>query len=88
MYYFWFYDAVLWTVCLNILLDNFINRMSKLLFRLGGFEITTLVVIGTKCTDSCKSNYHMITTAPQLAFGTVQRVWCLYDLCHVLFLVL
>ena len=31
-----------------------------------GFELTTLVVIGTDCTDSCKSNYHMvtITTAP------------------------
>ena len=25
-------------------------------------EITTLVVIGTDCTGSCKSNYHMITT--------------------------
>ena len=32
MYYFWFYDTVLWTFCLNILLYNFINRMSKLLF--------------------------------------------------------
>ena len=30
------------------------------------FELTTSVVIGTDCTDSCKSNYHMImaTTAP------------------------
>jgi len=27
-----------------------------------GFELTTLVVIGTDCTGSCKSNYHMITT--------------------------
>jgi hypothetical protein len=26
------------------------------------FELTTLVVIGTDCTDSCKPNYHMITT--------------------------
>ena len=25
-----------------------------------GFELTTLVVIGTDCTGSCKSNYHMI----------------------------
>jgi len=33
---------------------------------IGGFELTTLVVIGTDCTDSCKSNYHtiMTTTAP------------------------
>jgi hypothetical protein len=27
-----------------------------------GFELTTLVVIGTDCTGSCKSNYYMITT--------------------------
>ena len=24
-----------------------------------GFKLTTLVVIGTDCTSSCKSNYHM-----------------------------
>ena len=31
-----------------------------------GFELTTLVVVGTDCTCSCKSNYHTITatTAP------------------------
>jgi hypothetical protein len=27
-----------------------------------GFELTTLVVIGTDCTDDCKCNYHAITT--------------------------
>ena len=27
-----------------------------------GFEITILVVTGTDCTGSCKSNYHTITT--------------------------
>jgi hypothetical protein len=27
-----------------------------------GFEHTTLVVIGTDCIGSCKSNYHIITT--------------------------
>ena len=26
-----------------------------------GFELTTLVVIWTDCTGSCKSNYHTIT---------------------------
>ena len=31
-----------------------------------GFELTTLVVIGTDCTDSCKSNYHTITTTTAL----------------------
>ena len=27
-----------------------------------GFELTTLVVMGTDCTGSCKANYHTITT--------------------------
>jgi hypothetical protein len=27
-----------------------------------GFKLTTLVVMGTDCIGSCKSNYHMITT--------------------------
>ena len=26
------------------------------------FELTTIVVIGTNCTGSCKSNYYTITT--------------------------
>jgi 20S proteasome alpha/beta subunit len=29
-----------------------------------GFELTRLVLIGTDCIGSYKSNYHMITTAP------------------------
>jgi len=29
-----------------------------------GFEFTMLVVIGTHCTGSCKSNYHTVTTMP------------------------
>jgi len=29
---------------------------------LTGLKLTTLVVIGTDCTGSCKSNYHTITT--------------------------
>jgi hypothetical protein len=28
------------------------------------FELTTLVVIGTGCIGSCKSNFHTITTSP------------------------
>ena len=31
-----------------------------------GFELTTLVVIGTDCIGSYKSNYHMITTTMPL----------------------
>ena len=35
-----------------------------------GFELTTLVVIGTDCIGSCKSNYHTITTttAPKMVY--------------------
>jgi len=33
-----------------------------------GFELTTLVVIGTGCIGSCKSNYHTITTTTSLVF--------------------
>ena len=42
-----------------------------------GFELTTLVVIGTDCTGSCKSNYHAITTttAP-LSFFKVASLKC------------
>ena len=32
-----------------------------------GFELTTLVVIGTDCTCNCKSNYHTITTTTTTA---------------------
>ena len=35
------------------------------------FELTTLVVINTDCTGSCKSNYHtiMATMAPPIRWG-------------------
>ena len=32
------------------------------------FELTILVVICTDCTDSCKSNYHKITTTKALSY--------------------
>ena len=37
------------------------------------FKLTTSVVIGTGCIGSCKSNYHMITTAP-LSCTTANRI--------------
>ena len=44
---------------------------------LTGFDFTTLVVIGTHCTGSCKSNYHMITTlmAPYFSFKLWTKTW-------------
>ena len=40
-----------------------------------GFELTTLVVIGTDCTCSCKSNFHTMT-------ATV-TVWNMCKWCNV-----
>ena len=45
-----------------------------------GFELT-LVVIGTDCIGSCKSNYHtiMTTTAPYLDMNYVPEDWIWFD---------
>ena len=43
------------------------------------FELTTFVVMGTDCTDCCKSNSHMITTTTaSLDFEIVPIVWYLH----------
>jgi hypothetical protein len=41
-------------------------------------ELTTLVVIGTDCTRSCKSNSHMITT---MAASNKPGEWDVYNVC-------
>ena len=43
------------------------------------FELTTLVVIGTDYTDSCKSNYHTITTT--MAPIAIEWTSCWYLIC-------
>jgi carbon starvation protein CstA len=43
------------------------------------FELTTLVVIGT---DSCKSNYHMITTTPRWHINVVKTIITLIEILH------
>ena len=32
------------------------------------------MAIGTDCTGSCQSNYHMITTAPKMTWGNVRNL--------------
>jgi hypothetical protein len=43
------------------LLHNVVSSTPRLVWW-DGFELTTLVMIGTAGTGSCKSNYHTITT--------------------------
>jgi hypothetical protein len=47
------------------------------------FELTTLVMIGTDCTDSCKSNYHMITTTHRWHINVVKTIITLIELSVV-----
>jgi hypothetical protein len=39
-----------------------------------GFKLTTLVVIGTHCIGSCKSNYHIITTTNGPYFVCISHI--------------
>ena len=42
-------------------------------FAWAGFEVTTLVVMGTDCTGNYKSNYHAITT--MTVIGNIPGSW-------------
>ena len=44
-----------------------------------GFELTTLVVIGTNCIGSYKSNYHMTTMTPKLFIAYFN--WFTFGFC-------
>jgi hypothetical protein len=50
--------------------------LSQVTNKLAGFKLTTLVVIGTDCAGSCKSNYHMITimTTPTKLTGDFEYI--------------
>ena len=43
-------------------LSQVTDKLYHIMLYQTGFELTTLVVIGTDCTGSCKSIYHTITT--------------------------
>ena len=45
------------------------------------FKLTTLVVIGTDCTGSCKSNYHTITTTTVTIVTIVKQIPSLCRIC-------
>ena len=42
--------------------DKLYHIMYQVQLASAGFKLTTLVVLGTDCIGSCKSNYHTITT--------------------------
>jgi hypothetical protein len=44
-----------------------------------GFEIPTLVVIGTDCIDSCKSTTIQSPNNPKKQIISIQRFGCTYD---------
>jgi hypothetical protein len=57
-------------------------------FSVGGFERTTLLVIDTDCTDSCKTNYHTITIRTMIKFSKLVRHDILYELSTIVYFML
>ena len=47
-----------------------------------GFELITLVVIGTDCTGSCKSNYHTIKESNKGIETTLYNIYYYYYYYH------
>jgi hypothetical protein len=70
--------------------DNFITQYCNgYTSSWAGFELTTLVVIDTDCTGSCKSNYHTITTMTASCLDQVTSAWMqwqAYQKIHMLWL--
>ena len=60
-------------------LTNFITCYIECTSPWTWFELTTLVVIGTDCTCSCKSNYHTITTTTAPSGKDLLKHWIFYE---------
>ena len=69
---------------LTLVIDKHYHIMwHRVRFAWAGFELTTLVVISTDCVGSCKSNYHMTTTAPDCPV-TVKLSTSIYSIINQL----
>jgi hypothetical protein len=70
------------TIDLSQVTDKLYYVMYRVQIAINGFDLTTLVVIGTDCTDSCKSNYHTMT-APRLLMiisSDLGKIWPFHDI--------
>ena len=77
--------------CCKSLIRLYHIKLYRVYLAWAEFELTMLVVIGTDCTGSCKSNYHTITatTAPSLIFKVVLFISVFLTFFpHLLYLVL
>ena len=77
------------TTDLPLVTDKLCHIMYRVHLAWAGFELTTLVVIGTDGIDSCKSNYHTITTmtVPQSVYGICFMIYRITgNFCDVKFL--
>ena len=50
------------------------------------FELTTSVVIGTDCIDSCKSNNHTITTALIYLYQWIEDLYICNQYIHIYYI--
>ena len=64
---------------------HYYKRLYRVHLSWAGPEFTTLVVIDTDCTSSCKSNYHTITTTTEW-YGRNPNEFVLYcTSCAIIF---
>ena len=61
------------------------HNVSRYISPCTGFELTTLMVIGTDCTGSCKSNYDTMTTTAALHLSKKGRC-TLHEQCLFYFI--
>jgi hypothetical protein len=59
-------NGLMWLYQISLMDASPLQRLYWEHLSWAGFQLTTVIGIGTDCIVSCKSNYHSITTAPKL----------------------